>query len=183
METAAVKLKHNIHSRSAISSNPYKIFIVEDSYPTRLMFENYIKKSPNVAEGKRRDYDIVSFENGEDCLNRLHEKPDIVVLDFYLDDGKGEIMNGLEVLKQIRLKSPSTKIIITSAQDSVIMAAEMFKQGASAYVSKEHACENLLEQAVSRLILQIEQEDREKNRQMLAVALIFILGILVGLLF
>lgn len=63
-----------------------KIFVVEDDE----IYSRLIKQSL-----KDEDYEIRTFETGQEFLDHLHEKPDIVTLDFMLPD-----YTGMELLKK-----------------------------------------------------------------------------------
>ena len=158
----------------------YRVFIVDDSYSSRALLENYLKKLPSYREGNKPVLDIHTFSSGEDCVSCLYLKPDIVVLDHHLNEQDTSAMNGLSVLKQIKAKRPSTKIIAMSGQDSVIITSEFFHNGADDYVSKEHSCNTLVEHSVVRLIHSIEKERKSKFQTFLLVFVLAIFSFLVG---
>ena len=110
----------------------------------------------------------------------LHLKPDIVVLDHYLDEQNVDAMNGLNVLKKIKSVRPKTKVIAMSGQDSVIITSEFFHNGADDYVSKEHSCNTLVEHSVVRLIHLIEKEKKANNQRLIVIIILFVLSFLVG---
>ena len=80
-----------------------------------------------------------TFINGEDCLKRINQSPDLVVLDYYLTNGSSEGMNGIDVLKEIKSFHPRTEVIILSAQDKLEVAANAIKHGAFEYVTKSES--------------------------------------------
>ncbi len=108
-------------------SNPksnitYKIFIVEDNK----LYSQVLKKQ--LVDNQ---YQVKVFLNGKDCISSLDEQPDVITLDYTLPD-----MTGHEVLKEIQKKSPSSHVIIISAQESISTAIELMKNGAYDYIMK-----------------------------------------------
>ncbi len=82
------------------------IFIVDDNK----VFLNLIKHTI-----KRKNYSILTFTSGEECLDYFVLEPDLVILDFHLDASNPHAMNGDEVAKEIKKISPNTEIILVSA--------------------------------------------------------------------
>jgi DNA-binding NarL/FixJ family response regulator len=66
-------------------------------------------------------------------------KPDLVVVDISMPH-----LNGLDASSAIKRKFPKTKIIILTMNMAVEIAAEAFRRGASAYVLKQTAGEELV---------------------------------------
>jgi DNA-binding NarL/FixJ family response regulator len=75
--------------------------------------------------------------------------PDIVVLDISLTGP-----DGLDVLKEIRLKSGSLPVLILSMHDESIYAGRALRAGANGYIMKQEATEKVL--VAIRRILQGE---------------------------
>jgi len=72
---------------------------------------------------------------------------DILVLDISMPE-----KDGIEVLKEFAKKGFPCKVIILSAYDDVKIVQEVMKLGASGYLTKQCACENIVEaiQVVSK---------------------------------
>jgi DNA-binding NarL/FixJ family response regulator len=66
-------------------------------------------------------------------------KPDIIILDIYMPH-----LNGLDAGEQIKRKMPSVKLVYLTMSMAADVAAEAFRCGASAYVLKQSAGEELL---------------------------------------
>jgi DNA-binding NarL/FixJ family response regulator len=66
-------------------------------------------------------------------------KPDIVIMDIGMAD-----MNGIEATRQIKASNASTQVIALSMHSEKRFVSEMLKAGASAYVLKEDAFDELL---------------------------------------
>ena len=100
----------------------YKVFIVEDNK----LYAQVLKKQ--LVDNH---YQVKVFYNGRDCISSLEEQPDVITLDYTLPD-----MTGHEVLKEIQKKSPTSNVIIISAQESISTAIELMKNGAYDYIMK-----------------------------------------------
>ncbi len=105
------------------------------------------------------------FSNGEDCLNSLDEQPDIIVLDYMLNSGTGNNMNGLAVLKKINEVYPHAFVIMLSSQDSVDVALDTLNEGAYDYLSKSETAfirlKNMIKNIAETISEDIEQERTE----------------------
>ena len=71
------------------------------------------------------------FNNGEDCINNLHQNPDVIILDYRM-----ESMNGLEVMKKVKSINPEVIIIFLTAQKQLKVAIDTIKEGAFDYIEK-----------------------------------------------
>ena len=78
--------------------------------------------------------------NGVDAIAKVVElKPDIVILDITMP-----VMSGLEAAIRIRQLAPSTRIVILSMHDAVLMANLLSLAAPDGYVSKATASHDLL---------------------------------------
>jgi DNA-binding NtrC family response regulator len=100
-----------------------KIFIVDDDIFCREMYAHHIKNLGYT--------DIVSFDNGQDCINHLTEEPDIILLDHRM-----EPLDGIELLKKIKRFNPDIYIVLISGQEDMQVAINALKYGAFDYIIK-----------------------------------------------
>jgi DNA-binding NtrC family response regulator len=103
---------------------PFKIFIVEDDRIFSKMLAHHLSLNP--------DYQIETFETGKAFLERLHENPDMVSLDYNLPG-----TNGLEVLKKIKRYNSDLPVVIVSGQQDINAAISIFKMGVYDYITKD----------------------------------------------
>ena len=66
-------------------------------------------------------------------------KPDIVLLDIAMPH-----LNGLDAGEQIKARMPKVKLVFLTMNSTADIAAEAFRRGASAYVLKQSAAEELV---------------------------------------
>jgi two-component system response regulator NreC len=78
--------------------------------------------------------------NAQDAVFRARAlRPDVILLDVVLP---GE--SGIEALPKLRKESPETKVLVLSMQDDPTYVREAFAAGASGYVLKEAADEEVV---------------------------------------
>lgn len=113
------------------TKNPL-IFIVQDSVIYKDLIVGYLQQ--------KKFTNLKTFKNGEECLKSIHEKPDIIVLDYSFEG-----ITGLELMKKIQLDHPEIDFIFLSGQNDVEVAVNIMKKGAADYIVKnEKAPQNLL---------------------------------------
>lgn len=102
---------------------------------------------PFVRRGIRNlldsETDLSVVGEAEDGVQvvQLAEKfrPDILVVDLMMPN-----LNGLEVLKQVRHRSPKTRMVVLSMQSAEPYVVEAFRSGAVGYVLKDSAPDELI---------------------------------------
>ena len=103
--------------------NNLKVFILDDDVWYGSMLQHYLSLNP--------DYEVRRFEQTSSFFQHLHEKPDVVTLDYSLPD-----MDGGQVLKRIRDLHPDINVIIISGQEDIATAISLLKNGAFDYIVK-----------------------------------------------
>ena len=89
---------------------------------------------------KYQQFDVQWVNNGIDGLKKLaEEKFDIVLLDLGLP-----LMDGMQVLKKIRLQSATLPVLIISARDQLQNRVEGLNQGADDYLIKPYEFDELV---------------------------------------
>lgn len=93
----------------------------------------------------RQGIDVKTFFSGEECLQNMHLKPDLVVLDHLFPANKGQ-MSGMEILKKLKEADKKITVIVLSAQQDEKLIPEFLKNGAKKYISKdEYFIDELIE--------------------------------------
>lgn len=113
-----------------------KILIVDDEPSIQIVYRE---------EFEDDGYEVVSAVNGEEGLEKFHdENPDIVILDILMPK-----MNGIEVLRQMKMQRPDIPVILSSA-------FQEFQRDIGSWASEEYIVKsgNLdgLKEAVKRLL-------------------------------
>ena len=100
-----------------------KILIIDDNNDICLLLERFLSK---------QGYKTTSVQRGDDGLVVLRKEAyDLVICDFKLPD-----IDGLEMLRRIKVMEPTTAVIIITGYSDVRMAVQTVKHGAYDYVTK-----------------------------------------------
>lgn len=142
------------------------IFVVEDD----LMYSRAIL---HLLES-RNFINVRLFSHGEECLEYLHLDPDVILLDYWLGDGK---KNGMETMEVIRRKSPRTKVIFLTAMDNLKIARQTMAMGAYDYVVKSESAMERVKNLLRRIVFekQIQDENRTLRRSRRLILIFFLL--------
>ena len=127
-----------------------KIFVVEDDEWYRRLLVHNLSMNP--------DYEIQAFGTGKECLNNLHELPDVVTLDYRLPD-----MKGLEVLKQIKAINDDIQVILISEQDDIEVVVDLLKHGAYDYIVKSKDIRERLLNTVNNISKEFKLKDEIRS--------------------
>ncbi|HEV2172777.1 MAG TPA: response regulator transcription factor [Nitrospira sp.] len=86
-------------------------------------------------------YEIVGVaDNGKALLDAAERlKPDVVILDISMP-----ILNGIDATREIRKTLPRTKVVVQTMHSNAVYLRKALDAGASAYVLKTGAAEELL---------------------------------------
>ncbi len=122
--------------------NAGKIFIIEDD----TMIATLIRQCLNKFD----QFESTHFINAEDCINSLHENPDIVIIDYNLPG-----MDGLTFMKKVKEICPTALIIICSGQEDVEVVVSCYQNGANEYILKNEKMIAGVENAVRNLSMQV----------------------------
>lgn len=122
-------------------SNPksLKFFLVDDDVFCLNLYQQFLEKL-GYSE-------IDCFNRGKDCIDNLLKHPDIIFLDYIMDE-----MNGIEALQAIKKFDASITVIFISGQENVEVAVEALKYGAYDYIVKSKITPSLLQSIIDRLI-------------------------------
>jgi len=78
---------------------------------------------------------------GEAISIATEQLPDVVLMDIMF---KGDDMNGIDATLKIKEASPSTKVVIMTAHDDDRLLVEAVEAGASGFLSKDSAAQEVL---------------------------------------
>lgn len=131
-----------------------KIFVVEDDLMYGRVLEHFLSLNP--------DNDVSLLTTGQDCLDRLHENPDVISLDYSLPD-----ISGAQVLSRIKQYNRNIPVIIVSGQEDVSTAVELLKNGAYDYVVKDEDTKdrlwNIMKNVRETINLQTQLDELKKE--------------------
>ncbi|MCE9539064.1 MAG: response regulator, partial [Bacteroidetes bacterium] len=144
------------------------LFIVDDDpLYTKALEHSISEKMPSVK--------IKTFQTGEACLQQIKQKPDVVILDYYLDSKVSYAWNGLTILKQIKKLVPKTKVIMLSVQDSVDVAVKCIENGSYDYIPKSESAFVRINNVLLNITKDINSNEKGMKPYQIVGVIIFII--------
>jgi len=122
-----------------------KIFFVDDDKMILNLLE-YTFQS-------RQDYEVVTFQTGEECLKNLEQEPKLIVLDHILSGPGQECLSGLETLIEIRKIEPQVPVVILTGQGDDALLSEFMENGANRYLTKDDFFIDSLIETIQQVIV------------------------------
>jgi DNA-binding NtrC family response regulator len=149
-----------------------QIFIVEDD-------KFYAGVIRHALEGKNF-MNVRIFQSGEECIENLHMKPEIILLDYRLGENK---MDGMEVLKAISKTEIDAQVVFLTSVDRLEVATNTIKAGAYDYVVKSEAAIERIRNIIRRITFEnnIKKENLllKRSRKIILTIIFFLaLGII-----
>lgn len=109
-----------------------KILLADDHKITRQGLRSLLEKESDMEV-------VAEAEEGRTAVCLVRElSPDVVVMDVSMPD-----LNGMEATRQIVAELPNVKVIALSMHSDNLFVSEMLKSGASGYLLKDCAFEEL----------------------------------------
>jgi two-component system, OmpR family, KDP operon response regulator KdpE len=129
-----------------MNAPPLRVLVVDDEPPIRKLLRMGLST---------QGYRVIEAEDGQAALDRLREKPDLVILDLGLPD-----MQGLELLRTMRTRDEGVPIVVLSSRDDEVAKVQALDLGADDYVTKPFGMDELLARirAALRHRLQVQGE-------------------------
>jgi DNA-binding NarL/FixJ family response regulator len=110
-----------------------RIIVVEDHPLLCAGLMQLIGNQPDLACAGTADNTAAARQIVEQC------KPDLLLLDLRLKSG-----DSLELIKSLRVEHPEVKVLVLSQYDELIFAERALRAGASGYIMKENATDEVL---------------------------------------
>lgn len=121
------------------------IFFVDDDKLILNLME-YVFQSKN-------GYRIKTFSSGEECLSNLHLNPDLIILDYLFSNNGNSGMNGLDIMKLLRVKNEKVPVIILSGKADVEVKEQFFSLGVKDFILKNDYFVDELEKVIFEELL------------------------------
>ena len=100
-----------------------KILIVDDESEMRVALETTLK---------REKFQLICAEDGKQALDKMEDDD----FDLILTDVRMPKVNGLELLRAVKERSPKTQVVMMTAYGTIDNAVEAMKEGAFDYLIK-----------------------------------------------
>jgi DNA-binding NarL/FixJ family response regulator len=114
-------------------NRPIKIILADDHQIVRQGLRILLEAEPDMEI-------IAEADNGRKVLKLVQELlPDVIIMDLSMPE-----LNGIEATRQILSEAPAVKVIALSMHSDSLFVLNMIKSGASGYLLKDCALEELV---------------------------------------
>lgn len=128
----------------------YSIYLVEDEQNLNEILSYYMKKE---------EWNIKSFFNGIEAQKMIDTSPHLWVLDIMLPD-----IDGIQLLKEIKEKTPNVPVIFTSARNTDMDRIIGLELGSDDYLSKPFLPRELIIR-IKKILQRVYKNDIHSNEQ------------------
>lgn len=157
------------------TKNEVEVLVVDDDKTYNNALVNYLR----THLGKTAI--IKSFQTGEQCIDFIDGKNQIIVLDYFLNSRFYDAMNGISVLDIIKKKNPNTEVIILSGQDKLEIAVSAMRHGAHNYIVKGESAFPQIFNSVRHVIHNYSRDKELKQYRRIAIATVASVAIIIGI--
>jgi two-component system, OmpR family, response regulator len=127
------------------TDNKLKLFLVDD--------DKLFLKALEIEFTQYSDFAVQTFATGELCLESINAGPDIVILDYHLDDIDKDAINGMQTLQKIKAIDPEIPVIMLSSQDKIYIAINCMHHKAADYVIKSETAFVRLQKIIADILV------------------------------
>jgi DNA-binding NarL/FixJ family response regulator len=118
---------------AAPSRKRARVLLVDDHPLVRERLADIINGEPDLVVTGQAE----TRQEGLDAI--LTNPPDLAIIDLTLKDS-----DGLELIKDIRIRWPAMRILVVSMHDESLYAERVIRAGALGYITKQEATRNIL---------------------------------------
>jgi DNA-binding NarL/FixJ family response regulator len=108
------------------------ICIVEDNAMCQQVLMKIVKDDDNFILGK-------VYSSAEDAMEMLQMPPDVAIIDIELPG-----MNGIDLIKQLKSKTPEMKCLVYSMHDDDDIIVQALENGASGFILKKSSPDQVI---------------------------------------
>lgn len=142
---------------SKSAERTYTIFLVDDDQKHLLLLKEHLVKHLPYS------LNVETILSGAECLRKLDENPDLIILDYYFDGVSDDAPNGVEVLKKIKNVKPNVPVVMMSHQDKLEVAVTCYDYGVKDYIIKNETAFARAQLVVRNVIHEHIKEDTAKE--------------------
>ena len=140
------------------------VFLVEDNATMRILTEKNLQHDFNRFVGNvQYRLQLHSFTTGEACLPHLDQKPDIIVLDYYLNEEDATAATGDVIFREIMKKNPQQRVVLFSGQEDGSIVNQLVREGLREYIIKDEEAYPQLKELLEELIAEKYQSFKDQG--------------------
>lgn len=156
------------------------ILIIDDDQMLATALKSDLEKTFH-----RYDLHISVFGTGEESREHIAGKPDLVIMDYYLNSKNRNAMNGVKIVDMIKRESPDTEVIMFTGEEHADIAVKAMHHGAHDYVVKNDDMFRKLNMSVMQCLrlkhLKSEIRSQRTKSHILVVSMALMAGALIAL--
>jgi DNA-binding NtrC family response regulator len=123
--------------------NKIKVFLVDD--------DALFLKSLEIEFLHHENFLVETYATGERCVENLHSKPDVIILDYMLSGIVENAMNGMDTLDKIKEYDATIPVVMLSSQDKIEVAINCMHHKAFDYVVKSETAFMRLQKVIATI--------------------------------
>lgn len=159
-----------------MASNRTLIFLVDDD-------DMYLKTAVHTLS-QNRSFDIKQYTSGEAAIEAAKsskKKPDVLVLDYFLNSENSDAISGLEILKKIKEEKLNSEVIMLSGQENIDVAVNSVKYGAYDYVVKNKSAFIRVQNDIKRIALHKVKAEETRKLRRFVTTLLTLVGVILAI--
>ncbi len=116
------------------------VFVVDDNPAYLKILTQDLSKSEIIAKSSDTSLTlkIKPFATGEECLKHLNHNPDVIILDYVLNDYITDAKDGFSIFKEIKEINPNQQVVMLSGQQNPDIIVESLNAGITDYIVKDN---------------------------------------------
>jgi DNA-binding NarL/FixJ family response regulator len=123
-----------VKGKSAKATGKKKVLIVDDHPMMRDGLRQLISTEPDLEVCGEAEDAVAALKFAEEC------KPDLALVDITLRSS-----NGLELIKDLQIRSPKTAILVISMHDEALYAERVLRAGGRGYIMKQEGGKKIID--------------------------------------
>jgi DNA-binding NtrC family response regulator len=157
------------------TKNQMNIFIVEDNKVFTMALKADIETSFANMHIK-----IHTFETGEACMEKFkEERPQVVILDFHLNNNNPDAVDGIKVLDWIKKESFETSVIMLTRDDNIEIAIKSFRHMASDYIVKSETIFRKINYSLLHIFKMMEAKSDARRYKNMVIGIVLCVALVI----
>lgn len=168
MEAIPVE-KHHYGVTSFIERNKSKdlsIFVVDDN-------EAYLHLLKHMLD--HENFSVFTFTTGEEALEYLQIRPELVIIDIHLNSRDPTAMNGDRIAELIHQRLPETEIALISGDKKLNLISELHTSYTNAVIYKDEKAMEKIIDVSDKVALKVNNRNRSYKGAFILVVIILVI--------
>lgn len=152
-EIIDIKFPSELKSRTieTTSKNDLLIFVVDDDPVFMQLVNTHLSKLVLESDEGCRKIMVKNYATGRSCINDLGLKPDIIFLNYHINNKLPNALRGSEIMDKIIDTNPNQKVVILNDLKTTIRHA-FIEEGLRDYIINDPGAIKELDNIITELI-------------------------------